>query len=124
MTCLTEHRPLKGLGAPEAPAAVRTRTRSRSRLLAGALRVLPWAFAFFNSVRLLSYLPTLWAIHSQGDASQHSLITWLTWAGANATMAAWLYENNGLRIDRAVAINLCNTAMCLATAALIVAYRW
>lgn len=120
MTCLTEHRPLQGLGPPVAPAAVRT----RSRLAAGALRLLPWAFAFFNSVRLLSYLPTLWAIHSQGDASQHSLITWLTWAGANATMAAWLYEKNGLRIDRAVAVNLCNTAMCLATAALIVVYRW
>ena len=113
---MTSHPPLPHVAQRAAPA--------RSRAAAGALRLLPWAFAFFNSVRLFSYLPTLWAIHTQGDASQHSLITWLTWAGANATMAAWLYENNGQRLNRAVAINACNTAMCLATSALIVAYRW
>ena len=74
-------------------------------------------------MRLLSYLPTLWAIHVERDASQHSLLTWLTWAGANATMAAWLYEQNGCRFDRAIAINVGNAVMCLGTVALILAYR-
>lgn len=120
MTSLSEHRPLQNLGPPGHPAP----NRVRDAMGASALRLLPWAFAFFNSVRMLGYLPTLWAIHSQGDASQHSLITWLTWAGANVTMAAWLYEKNGFRLDRAVAVNACNASMCLATSALIVAYRW
>ena len=72
---------------------------------------------------MLSYLPTLWTIHASGDSSQYSLITWATWAGANATMAAWLYEENGRRANRAIAINAGNTMMCLATLCLIVVYR-
>jgi len=87
------------------------------------LQVLTWLFTLFNSVRVLAYLPTIWAIHTSGDASQHSLLTWLTWAGANATMAAWLYEQNGQQLNRAIAVNLGNAAMCVATTALIVAYR-
>lgn len=87
------------------------------------LRLLGWSFALFNSVRVFAYLPTLFAIHSHGDSDQHSLLTWLTWAGANATMAAWLYEHNGQRFNRAIVVNLCNAAMCVATTALILAYR-
>lgn len=121
MTCLSEHRPLQDLGTPGPPAPTH---RVRGAMAASALHLLPWAFAFFNAVRLLGYLPTLWAIHAQGDTSQHSLLTWLTWAGANATMAAWLYEKNGCRLDRAVAVNAGNAAMCLVTATVIVAYRW
>ena len=120
MTSLTEHLPQRGLSSPVPQAAA----RSPGPVAACALRLLPWAFAFFSSVRILSYLPTMWAIHAQGDTSQHSLITWLTWTGANATMAAWLYEKNGFRVDRAVAINAGNAAMCLTTVAWIVAYRW
>ena len=120
MTCLSDHRPLQDFN-PQAPPAA---TAGRGSIATSLLRLLPWAFAFFSSVRLLSYLPTLWAIHMQGETSQHSLITWLTWTGANATMAAWLYEKNGFRFDRAVAMNACNAAMCLTTAAWIVAYRW
>ncbi len=88
------------------------------------LQLLTWAFTLFNSVRLLSYLPTMWAIHVSADSSQHSLWTWCTWLGANATMAAWLHEHNGRRIDPAVAMNICNAAMCLTTAVLIAAYRF
>jgi hypothetical protein len=87
------------------------------------LRVLTWAFTLFNSVRVLAYAPTMWAIHSSGDASQHSLWTWITWAGANATMAAWLYEQNNQCMNRAIAVNLGNAGMCLGTVALIVFYR-
>ncbi|MCK6376762.1 MAG: hypothetical protein L6Q69_22060 [Zoogloea sp.] len=87
------------------------------------LATLAWLFAFFNSVRVLAYLPTLWSIHVSGDSSQHSWLTWATWAGANATMAAWLYENNGQRANRAVAVSACNAAMCVATLLLILFHR-
>ena len=87
------------------------------------LSALTWLFTLFNSVRVLAYLPTLLAIFTSGDSSQHSLLTWLTWVGANATMAAWLYEHNGRRLNRAIVVNICNSLMCLATSALIVAYR-
>jgi len=87
------------------------------------LAVLTWLFTLFNSVRVLAYLPTLLAIFTSGDSSQHSLLTWVTWVGANATMAAWLYEHNGRRLNRAIAVSSCNSLMCLATSVLIVAYR-
>ncbi len=87
------------------------------------LSVLTWLFTLFNSVRVLAYVPTLLAIFTSGNSSQHSLLTWITWVGANATMAAWLYEHNGRRLNRAIAVNACNSLMCLATVILIVAYR-
>lgn len=104
-------------GKPE--SALRPTLFSRECCLA----VLTWSFTFFASVRVLSYLPTLWAIHLSGDSSQHSLQTWATWLGANLTMAAWLYEHNGQRVHRAVVINLSNAAMCAATIGLIVRHR-
>lgn len=88
------------------------------------LAVLTWAFTLFSSVRMLSYLPTLWAIHTSGDSSQHSLVTWLTWLGANVTMALWLYEHGGQRCDRAVMVNVGNALMCLATSLLIAWHRF
>jgi hypothetical protein len=88
------------------------------------LTLLTWAFTLFNSVRALSYLPTLWAIHASGDSSQHSLVTWLTWLGANVTMALWLYEHNGQRCNRAVMVNVGNAVMCLVTSLLIAWYRF
>jgi hypothetical protein len=87
------------------------------------LALLTWAFTLFNSVRVFSYLPTLWAIHASGDSSQHSLVTWLTWLGANVTMALWLYEHNGQRFNRAVMVNAGNAAMCLVTSLLIAWHR-
>lgn len=87
------------------------------------LAVLTWSFTFFSSARILAYLPTIWAIVVSGDASQHSLWTWLTWFGSNLTMAAWLYEQSGQRPSRAVLVNLCNAVMCAAVVALIVVYR-
>ncbi|MEO8526329.1 MAG: hypothetical protein ABI460_16505 [Caldimonas sp.] len=87
------------------------------------LTALEWGFAAFNSTRVLTYLPTLWAIHRSGDSSQHSIVTWLCWMAANALMAAWLYEHQGRRLNRAIAVNMVNAAMCLVTSTLIVAYR-
>jgi hypothetical protein len=87
------------------------------------LAVLAWTFALFNAARVVAYLPTIFAIWSSGDSQQHSWFTWLTWTGANLTMAAWLYEQDGHRITRTVAVNACNAGMCLATLILIVALR-
>ncbi|HMN80728.1 MAG TPA: hypothetical protein PKA20_12445 [Burkholderiaceae bacterium] len=87
------------------------------------LQALAWAFAVFSSIRMVAYLPTMWSIHLSGDSSQHSLLTWLTWTGANMTMAAWLYEHNGQHVDRAILVNLGNALMCGASSMLIVWYR-
>ncbi len=87
------------------------------------LAALTWAFTLFNSLRVVSYLPTMWAIQASGDSSQHSLWTWGTWLGANVTMTAWLYEQNGQRLDRAVIVNFGNATMCAVTVVLIAAHR-
>lgn len=112
----------RSIGAPAALAVV---PEQPPRLGARAvyLAVLTWAFTLFNAVRMLAYLPTLWAIHTTADSSQHSLWTWCTWLGANLTMAAWLYEQNGQRLGRAVVVNIGNSAMCAATVVLILAHR-
>lgn len=88
------------------------------------LGVLTWAFTLFNSVRMFAYLPTAYAIYANGDSTQHSLWTWIIWFGANLTMAAWLYEQNGRRMNRAVAINFGNATMCAVTTLLILCYRF
>lgn len=97
--------------------------RSRSDTETPTLRLLTWAFMLFNSARVLAYLPTLWAIHASGDSSQHSLWTWCTWLGANATMAAWLYEQQGKTMNPVVLFNIFNAGLCGATALVIVAHR-
>jgi hypothetical protein len=87
------------------------------------LRALSLAFALFNSVRIVTYIPTIWAIHASGDSSQYSLWTWVTWIGANATMAAWLFENNDRRLNSASTVSAANALMCLATSLTIVYFR-
>ena len=99
---------------------IQSAAAARARYLAA----LSWSFAFFNSLRLLAYLPTIWAIFESADSHQHSILTWLTWAGANLTMAAWLFEQSGQRMTRAVAVNLGNAVLCLATLVVILAYRF
>jgi hypothetical protein len=89
----------------------------------GYLRALAWSFTLFNSLRILAYLPTLRAIVESADSSQHSLVTWLIWVGANLTTAAWLREHNGRRLDCTVVLSLINGLMCLSAAGLIVMYR-
>ena len=103
----------------EVPQALRA-TAARSSLY---LTLLNWAFALFSSTRLFTYLPTLFAIHHSGDSSQHSLWTWFAWVGSNAAMAAWLYENNARRVNKAILGTGGNAFMGLATCALILGYR-
>jgi len=89
-----------------------------------SLSLLSGAFALFNSLRIVAYLPTLHAIQASGHADQHSLFTWLSFLGANLTMALWLHEQNGRRMNRAVAVNAFNALMCGAIAASIAWLRW
>lgn len=69
-------------------------------------------FAGFNSARVLAYLPTVWAVTTSGASNQHSLWTWLIFLGGNATMALWLWEQNGRRANLAIATCAANAAMC------------
>lgn len=105
------------IGAPHASGSAPVTAR------VAYLRLLTWAFTLFNALRIVAYLPTIWAIHASGDSSQHSLWTWLTWLGANATMAAWLYESHGRHLTSAAVVNACNAVMCLLTVVLIVGHR-
>lgn len=85
--------------------------------------VLCWAFTVTSLLRVVSYLPTIWAVVGHADSSQHSVWTWCTWVLANLTMCAWLYESNGHRFDRTVIVSMANTTLCLCTLLLIVACR-
>jgi hypothetical protein len=87
-------------------------------------KVLTLAFPVFNTLRLVAYAPTMLTIWESGRSDQHSLLTWLNWMAANATMAAWLYEHNGRRFDRTVLINISNTVMCGLMVALIAWFRF
>ncbi|MBK9135363.1 MAG: hypothetical protein IPM15_13750 [Betaproteobacteria bacterium] len=84
---------------------------------------LAWAFNLFNGVRLLTYLPTIWAIHRSAASDQHSLLTWFAWFGANLTMGLWLYAQADQRLERAALVNFGNAAMCFVTGVFIVIYR-
>lgn len=87
------------------------------------LRVLTWAFMLLTAARLVAYMPTVWAILQSRDSRQHSLWTWLIWVGANLTMAAWLYEFNGQRVDKAIAVSLANAVACGLTTVVILCFR-
>lgn len=114
---------LPGRGTAHATAPVAVAAKAPCARSSMYIRLLGMAFALFFTLRVVSYLPTLLAIHASGDSNQHSLWTWGTWLGSNFTMAAWLYEESGRRLNRVVGLNLCNAAMCAATVGLIVFYR-
>lgn len=99
------------LAPPQPPGSVR-------------LSLLSAAFALFNSLRIVAYLPTLAVIHSSGQTDQHSIFTWLTFFGAYLTMALWLHEQNGRRMNCAIAVNAFNAFMCGAIAGSIGWLRW
>ena len=105
----------RGVLRPAAAAARRPRV--------GYLVALAWAFAFFNGLRVLTYLPTIWAVHQSGASDQHSLLTWAAWFGANLTMALWLYEQADRRLERAAMVNFGNATMCFVTLVVIALHR-
>lgn len=118
------HGPAGGV-APRAAGATRTADGAPANGLARRryLVVLTWSFTLFSSIRVLSYLPTLWALVESGQSQQHSLWTWGLWACSNVTMAAWLYEEAGQTWSRAVAVNALNASMCAAVFVVIAGLR-
>ena len=83
------------------------------------LAVLGSLFALFNAARVLAYFPTMWAVALSGNSSQHPLWTWITFLGGNASMAAWLWEQNGQHCNRAVLASGGNALVCLAIVGVI-----
>ena len=112
------HAPWSPAPATVAPAADNAASARQIRL-----QLLEWAFTLFSAARVLAYLPTTWAIMQCGDSRQHSLWTWCTWLGANATMAAWLHVHNGQRARKAVLVSAGNAVMCAVMLAVILLYR-
>jgi len=93
------------------------------RVRARYLAVLDWSFALFSTMRLLTYIPTMWAIHQSGNSSQQSLLTWMVWAGANFVMAASLYERSGRVLNKLIVVNAANAAQCLVMSLMVAWYR-
>lgn len=125
MTSGTDQRVLSARAVAAAPLVGAPPVLAAPRV-AGALyrRLLLWAFTTFNVLRLFTYLPTMWAIHQSARSDQHSLITWIGWTLANLTMALWLFERSGHKLDGAVAVNVGNALLCAAVTLLIVGYRF
>lgn len=121
-TPLAQPSPLPPLDSPP-PSVAPPHAPPRAPLRRLYVAALTWAFMLFTTARLLAYAPTMLAILHTRDSSQHSLWTWLTWFGANLTMAAWLYENNGQRFDKAIGVSLSNAAACGFTALVILYFR-
>lgn len=86
-------------------------------------RLLERAVTVFNSLRLLAYLPTVAAIAASGDASQHSLLTWAVWTGANLSTALWLWDRDG-RLGGVAGLSLANGAVCAGIWGLILGLRF
>jgi len=82
-----------------------------------------WLFTVSSATRLLTYLPTMWTIYANANSSQHSLLTWIGWVGANASMTAWLYERAGRKLNKAIMVTAGTCVMCFATCLLIWAFR-
>jgi hypothetical protein len=85
--------------------------------------VVKLTFNAFSALRVVAYLPTAWAIAASADSAQHSLFTWCVFAGANATLAARLYVEQGRRMGACATVSTINALMCLLIAGLIGWYR-
>ena len=94
-----------------------------ARAMGVYVTVLAWLFGAFNTIRVLTYVPTIAAIFASGDSDQHSLWTWGLWFASNLTMALWLLEQNGRRPNGAVVVTAANAAMCALTAATVALHR-
>lgn len=80
---------------------------------------LNWVNNAFGSLRVFTYVPTILTLWASADSNQYNLLTWCTWVLANASLTASIYEQNGRKVDNFVIVNICNTFMCSATAAVI-----
>jgi hypothetical protein len=88
------------------------------------VRLLTAMFLFWNSARLLTYVPAIVMLLKKDiDVRSHSLLTWGCWALSNATFALMLLEQNHGIPDRMFWMNGGNTLMCLLTFSVILARR-
>ena len=77
-------------------------------------------FVFWNSVRILTYVPTIRKLTRPGaSARDYSLATWGSWVLSNGFFALYLWEQAGRELNSMVLLNAGNTAMCLVTCVLI-----
>jgi hypothetical protein len=81
------------------------------------------AFALLNALRIVSYLPTFWAIQASGDSSQHSLWTWSVWAASNLVTGLWHLECRGRAWDITALVLMVNAALCGGVMVLVAVHR-
>ena len=83
-----------------------------------------WGYVFWNTVRILTYIPTVRMLLKPDASAQHySLATWGSWILSNGTLALYLFEQSGREFNALVLLNTGNAVMCLVTCALIVRLR-
>jgi hypothetical protein len=77
-------------------------------------------FVFWNSVRILTYVPTIRKLsRPNASASDYSLTTWASWVFSNGFFALYLWEQGQREMNTMVWLNTGNTVMCLVTCCLI-----
>jgi len=78
-------------------------------------------FLFWNSVRVLTYIPTIIRLLSAGaNVRSHSLLSWLCWSISNGTFALMLLERNNGVPESMFWLNVGNTVMCFVVSVIIV----
>lgn len=88
------------------------------------LHFLSAMFVFWNSVRILTYVPTILKLKRPGaSAKDYSLATWASWVFSNGFFALYLWEQSQRELNSMVILNCGNTVMCLVTCYYIVKLR-
>lgn len=79
-------------------------------------QVLSVSYAFWNSIRIFSYMPTILKLRrAEACADSYSQVTWVCWIFSNLTYTLMLYETNGNRIDGLVLVPASNVLFCSIT---------
>ncbi|MEM5317120.1 hypothetical protein [Paraburkholderia sp. JHI869] len=82
-------------------------------------------FLFWNSVRILTYLPTIGKLLArEADMRSHSLLSWGCWALSNGTFALMLLEMSQGIPNGMFWMNLANTLMCVVVSLIILFRRF
>jgi hypothetical protein len=81
-------------------------------------------FVFWNSVRILTYVPTILMLNKpNASAKDYSLMTWASWVLSNGFFALYLWEQGQRELNSMVVLNCGNTLMCLVTCFYIIKLR-
>lgn len=80
------------------------------------LQGLATAYAVSNSLRMLSYLPTILKLRrAEASADSYSQVTWMIWIFSNLTFGLMLFESSGRVIDELVLVPIINFVFCSVT---------